>query len=64
MLKSKQLTIPFYGNLLNSAHRLFSNSHNHCYVTKNVHMSRRWKGEQVAYGIYKQLSPRFTLLMP
>jgi hypothetical protein len=33
-------------------------------VTKNVHMSRRWKAELVAYGIRIQPSPRFMYLLP
>jgi hypothetical protein len=33
-------------------------------VIGNVCMSRRWKAEQVSYGIRNHLSPRFTLLMP
>jgi hypothetical protein len=33
-------------------------------VTKNVHMSRRWKAELVAYGIHIQPSPRFMYLVP
>jgi hypothetical protein len=33
-------------------------------VTKNMHMSRRWKAEVVAYRICIQPSPRLTHLMP
>jgi hypothetical protein len=33
-------------------------------VTKNVHMSRRWKAELVAYGIRLQPLPRIMLIMP
>jgi hypothetical protein len=33
-------------------------------VTENVHMSRRWKSELVAYGIRIQPSPRFMYFLP
>jgi hypothetical protein len=33
-------------------------------VTKNVHMSRRWKDESVAYGICKQSFLKFMHLLP
>jgi hypothetical protein len=32
-------------------------------VIKNVCVSRRWKAESVAYGIYKHPSPKFVHLM-
>jgi hypothetical protein len=62
--ESKSFTILFYGNLLNSACELYSNSHNRCVVTKNVHMTRCWKAELVAYGICIQTSQRFMYLLP
>jgi hypothetical protein len=33
-------------------------------VTKNMHMSMRWKAESVAYEIRIQPSPRFTSPVP
>jgi hypothetical protein len=33
-------------------------------VTKNVHTTRRWKAELVAYGIHIQPSPSFMYLLP
>jgi hypothetical protein len=32
-------------------------------VTENVHVSRRWKAESVAYEICKQPSPKFVHLL-
>jgi hypothetical protein len=56
--------IPFYGNLLNSARGCIQMDVTTVVVTENVHMSRRWKVESVAYGICKQPSPSFTHLLP
>jgi hypothetical protein len=46
----ESFTVPFYGNPLNSACDCIQTSVTAAVVTKNVHMSRRWKAESVAYG--------------
>jgi hypothetical protein len=33
-------------------------------VTENMHMSRSWKAESVAYGICNQPLPKFVHLLP
>jgi hypothetical protein len=51
--KSESFTILFYGNPLNSACGCIKTAVTAIVVTKNVHVSRRWKAESVAYGICK-----------
>jgi hypothetical protein len=62
--KSKPLTVPFYGNPLNSARGCIQMIVIIVVITENVCMSGRWKAEQVAYVIHKPPSPCFSLLMP
>jgi hypothetical protein len=51
--ESESFTIPFYGNLLNSARGCIKTAVNAVVVTNNVWVSRRSKAESVAYGICK-----------
>jgi hypothetical protein len=51
--ESESFTIPFYGNLLNSAHGCIKTAVTAVVVTENVRVSKRWKDESVAYGICK-----------
>jgi hypothetical protein len=60
----ESFAIPFYGDLLNSARGCVKTDVTAAVVTKNVCVSRRWKAESVAYGIYKQLSSCFVHLRP
>jgi hypothetical protein len=62
--KSESFTILFYGNPLNSAHGCIKTAVTAAVVTGNVHVSRRWKAESVAYVICKQPSPKFMHLLP
>jgi hypothetical protein len=62
--ESESFTIPFYGNPLNSACGCIQMAVTAAVVTKNVRMSRRWKVESVAYGIFKQPLPKFVHLLP
>jgi hypothetical protein len=62
--ESESLTIPFYGDPLNSACGCVKIDVTAVVVTENVRVSRRWKAESVAYGICKQLSSRFVHLRP
>jgi hypothetical protein len=62
--ESESFTIPFYGHPLNSSHGCIKMAVTAAVVTKNVHMSRRWKDELVAYGICKQPLPWFVHLLP
>jgi hypothetical protein len=61
--KSESFTILFYGNPLNSARGCIQTALTTAVVTENVHMSRHWKAELVAYGICKQPSSCFMRLM-
>jgi hypothetical protein len=56
--------ILFYGDLLNSAHGCIQMAVTVAVVTKNIHMSRCWKFELVAYRIRIQPSLRIAHLMP
>jgi hypothetical protein len=60
----ESFTILFYGNPLNSARGCIQTVVTTVVVTENVRMSRRWKDESMAYGIYKQPSPKFVHLLP
>jgi hypothetical protein len=60
----KSIMVPFYGDLLNSAHGCIQTAVTSAVVTKNVHVSRCWKAESVAYGSCKQLSSSFMHLRP
>jgi hypothetical protein len=62
--KSESFTIPFFGSLLNSAGGCIKTAVTIVVVTENVHMSRRWKAESVAYGICKQPLLRFAHPVP
>jgi hypothetical protein len=62
--KSESFTIPFYGDLLNSARGCVKTAVTAAVVTENVCVSRSWKAESVAYGICKQLSSIFVHLRP
>jgi hypothetical protein len=62
--ESESFTVLFYGNPLNSTRGCIRTAVTAAVVTKNVHMSRRWKYESEAYGICKQPSSRFTYLLP
>jgi hypothetical protein len=63
-IESESFTIRFYGNPLNSHVTVLKIVVTAAVVTKNVHMSRHWKAESVAYGICKQLSPKFMHILP
>jgi hypothetical protein len=60
----KSITVPFYGDPLNSTRGCIQTVVTSAVVTKNVYMSRHWKSESVAYGICKQPSPKFVHLLP
>jgi hypothetical protein len=60
--ESESFTIPFYGDLLNSARGCVKTVVTAVVVTKNVCVSRCWKAESVTYGICKQLSSGFVHL--
>jgi hypothetical protein len=62
--ESESFTIPFYRNPLNSARGCIKTAVTAVVVTENMRVSRRWKDESVAYGIYKQPSPKFVHLRP
>jgi hypothetical protein len=62
--ESELITVPFYGNPLNSARGCIKTAVTTAVVTKNVRVSRRWKAESVTHGICKQLLPRFVHLLP
>jgi hypothetical protein len=62
--ESESFTVPFYGNPLNSARGCIQMAVTAAVVTENVHMSRRWKAEPVAYGNYKQTSPSSVHPLP
>jgi hypothetical protein len=47
----KSITVPFYGDPLNSERGCLQTVVTAAVVTENVHMSRRWKDESVSYGI-------------
>jgi hypothetical protein len=51
--ESGSFTIPFYGNLLNSARGCIKTAVTAVVVTKNVCVSKCWTAESVAYGICK-----------
>jgi hypothetical protein len=51
--ESESFTIPFYGDPLNSTRSCVKTAVTAAVVTENVHVSRRWKAESVAYGICK-----------
>jgi hypothetical protein len=57
--ESESLTIPFYGDPLNSARGCVKTAVTAAVVTENVRVSRRWKAKSLAYGICKQLSSSF-----
>jgi hypothetical protein len=56
--------IPFYGYSLNFAHGCIQTVVTAAVVTKNMHMSRRWKAELMIYGICKQTLPWSAHLPP
>jgi hypothetical protein len=62
--ESESFTIPFYDDPLNSACDCVKTAVTTAVVTENVHVSRRWKAESVAYGICTQLSSSFVHLRP
>jgi hypothetical protein len=62
--ESESFTIPFYGDPLNSARDCVKTAVTAAVVTENVCVSRCWKAESVAYGIYKQLLSCFVHLRP
>jgi hypothetical protein len=51
--ESESFTIPFYGNLLNSAHGCIKTAVTTAVVTEKVRVSSHSKTESVAYGICK-----------
>jgi hypothetical protein len=51
--ESESFTILFYGNPLNSTRGCIKIAVTAAVVTENMHVSRRWKAESVAYEIYK-----------
>jgi hypothetical protein len=61
--ESESFMILFYGNPLNFARDCIQMVVTVVVVTKNVHMSRRWKSELVACRIRKQPSPRSMHLL-
>jgi hypothetical protein len=62
--KSELLTVLFYGNMWNFTRGCVQMVVTIDVVTENMCMNRRWKADQVSYGIRKQPSPRFTRLRP
>jgi hypothetical protein len=62
--ESESFMILFYGNPLNFTRVCIQTAVTAVVVTKNVHVSRRWKAELVAYRICKQPSLSFTHLLP
>jgi hypothetical protein len=61
--ESESFTIPFYGNPPNSACGCIETAITTDVVTKNVHMSSRWKAKIVAYIIREQPASCFVHLM-
>jgi hypothetical protein len=49
----KSIMVLFYGDPLNSARDCVKTAVTVAVVTEKVRVSRRWKAESVAYGIYK-----------
>jgi hypothetical protein len=62
--ESELFMIPFYGDPLTPHMGCIQTTITSTVVTENVCMSRRWKDDSVAYGIYKQPSLRFMHLLP
>jgi hypothetical protein len=51
--ESESVTVPFYGDPLNSTRGCIQMGVTTAVVTENVHMSSRWKAESLAYEICK-----------